>query len=163
MQRGFVRAMAMRFVLLFVLVIVALCALAFLFLGSSSSHEFERLLSDAGKVEIMSMKITGQGREVMLNDPVAAKYLTESFQQASKEGFVPKHEGGYTYYAYIVLSNGDSVMVGCWTPDGTDGLTIAYPYDSLGDPTYYWIPFAEPMPRAVSAALGQMRDPPVAK
>ena len=154
----------MRDAIIVILGVASLCVLAFLgviaslFFGTSTSREFERLLAGENGVEIKSLKIVGQGLKIEFDDSPAMKYVTDSFRRASKEGFVPTHQHGHTFGAHVVLSNGESVRVGCWTPDDTDGFTISYPSDSLADPTYYWIPLARPAPKLVSDALGQMRN-----
>jgi hypothetical protein len=104
--------------LMVTLSVAMLCVLAILgtvvwiFVAASSVAvpvEFERLLEGSESIEIKSLKMVGHGQEILIDDEATTKYLNGTFRAAKREGYVPKHNHGYTYGAHIALSNGSGV------------------------------------------------------
>jgi hypothetical protein len=119
-------------------------------------RNLERLLQGDGEVDMVAVTVSGHGQRIELSDAESMMYLTRAFRFAEGQGYIPVRTG-LTYYAEMKVSRAGSVMVALSVPDDRDGLTVAYPVDSFGDPRYYWVPFPSPIPRPLSAALGQMR------
>jgi len=124
-------------------------------------QNLERLLAkDDERIEVSSMTIYGQQQEIKITDPASLAYLSRAFRLAVNEGYIPKHSGYYTYSATMRFGSVGTVNVGIDTPDEIDGMTIATPLDTFGDPLYYWAKFPQPMPELVADALKKMRRPP---
>jgi hypothetical protein len=119
-------------------------------------RRFQRLLRGDARVEVASLIVTGQERRIELTDPESVRYLTVAFRSAVKEGHVPTHNG-FSYYAEVQLGSVGFALIGFDAADDEDGVTVAFPIEEFGDPTYYWVPFPEPRPAQVSAALDLMR------
>jgi hypothetical protein len=142
---------------------VALLVLALAFGGCwlfdwEPRRNLQRLLRGEGEVDLVAVTVSGQGQRIELSDRESLTYLTHAFRSAEAQGYVPVRTG-VTYYAEMKVSRTGTVRVGLYVPADVDGLTIAYPVDSFGDPLYYWVPFPRPMPGPVSAALARMRSP----
>ncbi|HYT89023.1 MAG TPA: hypothetical protein VEL76_09965 [Gemmataceae bacterium] len=116
----------------------------------------ERLLAGDSDVEIVAVRITGQGKQVSLSDPTVARYLTARFRSARRDGYVPEHLG-LTYTIRVTFAAGGSVEAGCSLPADAQGVTISFPLDGLGDPLHYWVRFTDPLPPTIADALRHLR------
>jgi hypothetical protein len=121
-----------------------------------SRESYQRLLAGDNNVELSSLVIEGQGRRIFLNDPAATRYLAKAFRSAS-QGW--PHKFGTSYIVKVTFVSGGSVEIGLDVPAEEGGVTITSALGVDADPTYYWVELPEPMPAALSAALGRMRMP----
>lgn len=143
-------------------IIVTVCLVlfcAYMFFRHHGGRDFEQLLAGDPGINVVLVTIVGQGRRIEIADKVALTYLSSAFRAAKNQGYVRTHFG-YSYHADVKLNTGRSVSVGCSADDDVDGLTIGYPNNSLGDPVMFWVPLPDPIPRAISVVLREMRKPP---
>lgn len=141
---------------------IVLAVLAIVFAGwwflIWPARNFDRLLQGDQTVEIVSASISGQNLSIELSDPESISYLTQALRSASNQANVPLYAGS-TYNVQLWLRSGGFVNVAFYIPSNLDGLTLAYPLDSMEDPTYYWVSFSKPMPNGIVEAIERMRNP----
>jgi len=124
----------------------------------AARRDFQRLLRGDSDVALAAAMIDVQWfgmpkRQIVLEDPVAMRYLTERLQ-AARTG---QSTSGSTYYMRLRLSTGLCTSCCLDLPAQGDQMTIGFPIDTLGDPTYYRITLREPVPLPVSRAVSDLR------
>jgi hypothetical protein len=118
-------------------------------------RDFESLLAGDVQVQISSVVIRGQRKEVSLTDYASAQYLTAAFRSAEHHSSTL----GTWYEAEIRLSSGGTVQCGLYVPNTGGSLTVCFPLDGIVPESMekYLIKLPEPLPSALSVTLGRLR------
>jgi hypothetical protein len=135
------------------------CGVGFVYFLVCKVHAYRLkcLLRGDTDVAIASLTINDRGSDIEITDPESIRYLNAAFRSAIHEGYVPKHQGGQSFYADISFGSIGSARTVFHPSDVEDGIIIGYPLGGWDDAQYYWIALPEPRPAAVTDALARMR------
>jgi hypothetical protein len=82
--------------------------------------EWQRLLDGDARVEVTSLVISVDDKQIVLNDADTTRYLTRVLRSASREN----SRTGTSYYATVQFRSGRSVEVGLYVPDSGKDVTV---------------------------------------
>jgi hypothetical protein len=120
-------------------------------------HDFERFLAGDDRVEIRSIRISGQRRSCFFDDPEAMRYLSQSIRSSIPN----KYRVGTVYYdVTIALSSGGSVHCDITIPDDKKHITIGFPHDAMDFDlrNKHLVPLPEPVPESVTQIISKLID-----
>lgn len=124
---------------------------------SRPRQEFMRLLAGDNGVHITSVKLAGENKRIVIDDPALTMYITGAFSFA-----VPDLDGsgGVSYDAAITLCSGDSVSCYIMFRDKRGLISVSEPIDVAfgNDPlAFYLIRLPEPIPDSLLEVLPRIK------
>jgi hypothetical protein len=137
------------------LLFAASCLFLWFFRYYKPRRDSESLLAGDVQVQISSVVIRGQRKELLLTDYASVQYLTAAFRSAEHHSSCL----GTWYEAEIRLSSGGTVQCGLYVPDMGGSVPVCFPLDGIVPESMekHLIKLPEPMPNALSVTLARLR------
>ena len=119
----------------------------------SSQSEMWRLIEGDESIKIDSIKIRGQGKQILIADEQSTSYLCRRLRSL-KEG---TGSLGRTFSALVTFESGNVLGIGFYVPQHQNSVTVSIPWTIYGDERYFVLELEPPLPKSFEYALEMLR------